>query len=327
VAVDFPARRIQQLAFSANGKRLAVGWIEAAATGFEVFAGMTILDAETGAERASLRIGKGRAAGSIPAMVVSADSETLAIRGGTDRLELWDAPSSRLRETIRAETGYRQVSLSEWVFSPDGRSVSTVRADGTVGLWDAATGEPRFLDEQAEAPAPLREALQMQWRSLGDGARRPFTFSADGKTLGVVCRDGAVHLWNIPSAQLRTVLPPPVPPLASPGLIVFSADNRYLALAGEGAPPTRIDRLPAVLRDILHPVGESGQPEMIGRLIVWDLTAGRHRLDAQSGGRFSALAFAPNGSRLAAAREEFFFSDDWFSRGKTVRDVMLWSLD
>jgi hypothetical protein len=57
-----------------------------------------------------------------------------------------------------------------------------------------------------------------------------------------------------------------------------------------------------------------------------DPTASQHRLVAQARGRFRELAFAPDGMRLAAAREEFFPSQEKLDRGKTVRDVTLWSL-
>jgi hypothetical protein len=75
-----------------------------------------------------------------------------------------------------------------------------------------------------------------------------------------------------------------------------------------------------------HRIGDKQCPDSIGRLIVWDLTAGRLHLVAQAGGRFRELAISPDGSRLAAAREEFFPSQEEFFRGKMVRDVMLWSL-
>ena len=62
-------------------------------------------------------------------------------------------------------------------------------------------------------------------------------------------------------------------------------------------------------------------------MIVWDLAWGRQRLAAQAGGYFTALYFAPDGSRLAAAREEYVDVDERLKMWKKVRDVMLWSLD
>ena len=136
-----------------------------------------------------------------------------------------------------------------------------------------------------------------------------------------------MHLWDIPSARLRPCFLPPYPRFESSGVIVFSGDSRYLALAGEGTPFARTDRLPAALRDLLHRVRGSGNPETIGRLFVWDLARGRQRLAAQAGGNFIALHFAPDGSRLAAAREPYVDVDERFKMWTKLRDVMLWSLD
>ena len=62
-------------------------------------------------------------------------------------------------------------------------------------------------------------------------------------------------------------------------------------------------------------------------MILWDLTSRQHRLVAQAGGYFSALAFAPDVSTLAAAHVEFIPDEDLIYKktGTTVRDVMLWS--
>jgi WD40 repeat protein len=328
VAVELASRSIEQLAFSADGKRLAILWERLGATSHRGSVGMTIVDAQTGAERGSFRIDKETAAGRMSAVAASADSETLAIRRAAVGLELWDVPSSRLRATIPAQTDVAPEGAPLWVcFSPDGSSVGAVLPDGTIGLWDAVTGAERFRDQQAVAPTASRPFFFFNKIFHVEVAGRPFAFSADSRTLGVACRNGAVHLWHIPSSRLRSVLPPPVPSLESSGLILFSRDGRYLVLAGEGAPRSRIHRLPAALRDRLARDTATGNSDVIGRLIVWDLTTGRNRLVAQAGGRFSALAFAPDGSRLAAAREQFFSAEGPIYLGKTERDVMLWPLD
>ncbi len=327
LAVELASKSIEQLAFSADGKRLAVLWEGSSATSYYGSIGMTIVDAQTGAERGSFRIDKQPAAGSMSAVAASADSETLAILRAAVGVELWDVPSSRLRATIPAPTGGLPAGTSVWVcFSPDGSSVGAVLPDGTIGLWDAVTGAGRFRDGKV-APTALRPFFFHNKIWQGPVAGRPIAFSADSRTLGVACRDGAVHVWDIPSSRLRSVLPPPGPSLESSGLILFSGDGRYLVLAGEGAPRSRIDRLPAALRDRLPRDPATGYSDVIGRLIVWDLTTGRNCLVAQAGGHFSALAFAPDGSRLAAAREQFLSDEGPIYLGKTERDVMIWPLD
>jgi WD40 repeat protein len=326
-AIELNGRFIEQLRFTADGKRLAVDWQGNGGTVYQGLFGMTIIDVETGALLASLSVNRYPTVAGTRARAVSADSETLAIRRGTDVLELWDVASAERRGTIRAETSFQGLCISDWVFSPDGSSLSTVLADGAIGLWDAVSLKERFRDERAFATARDLLFFGANWSGLGETAGGPLAFSADSTTLGVACSAGAVHLWNIPSARLQTVLPPPVPPLDSLGVIAFSANGRYLALSGEGTPRARIDRLPAALREVLHRVGDKSGAATIGRLIVWDLTTGRQRLAAQAGGRFTALAFAPDGSRLAAAREETFSIDERLRLGTTVRDLMLWSLE
>ncbi len=328
VVVQLVSQSIQHLAFSADGKRLAVVWDGSSETSQLGSVGMSIVDARTGVERASFSIDKGPKVDAISVEAVSADSETLAIRRDGVGLELWDLRSSRPRATITAQTGTTPIGTTFWsCFSPDGSSLGTVLPDGTIALWDSMTGAERLRDPQAVAPTALRPLYYLNKVFLVDVAGHPFAFSSNSTTLGVACRNGAVHLWHIPSSQLKKVLPPPEPSLEASGLILFSNDGRYLVLAGEGVPCSRTDRLPAALRDRIHIGADTNHTEKIGRLIVWDLTTGQKRLIAQAGGNFSALSFAPDGSRLAAAREQFFRDEGPWYLGKTERDVMLWSLD
>ena len=51
VAARLDARSIEKLGFSSDGTRLAVGWRGHGATRYECSVGMTMIDAETGAER------------------------------------------------------------------------------------------------------------------------------------------------------------------------------------------------------------------------------------------------------------------------------------
>jgi hypothetical protein len=109
--------------------------------------------------------------------------------------------------------------------------------------------------------------------------------------------------------------------------VLFSGDGQCVAVAGEGAPRTRIDRIPAALAEVLVGARDASPQEAVGRLIVWELSGRSQHLVAQANGSFTALAFSPDGSTLAAAREEFFPSGEpWQEWGETVRDVMLWPL-
>ena len=63
-------------------------------------------------------------------------------------------------------------------FSPDGATLASGSADETVGLWDAATGEPKgTLTGHKDAINYL-------------------AFSSDGTTLASGSVDGTVLLWD-----------------------------------------------------------------------------------------------------------------------------------
>ena len=286
-----------------------------------------MFDASTWAELSSLRIDDLPRNAGFHGVAISADSGTLAIKRKPDALELWDASTSRLRTTITWPTTPGYIGSSEWVFSPDGSAMAARLSDGAIGLWDCATGQQRLKATRQLTEGAVRSPVRSKWFPLGNTIVHPFAFSRDSLTLAIACPDGAVRLWDISSARLTTVLPLPVPAFDSSGPILFSADGRYLAVAGEGPPTTRIDRLPAALAAGFTSVREPDPSDQVARLIVWELTGRRQRIVAQAAGRFTALAFAGNISTLAAAREEPAYDEDGFRVREILRDVMLWSLD
>jgi WD40 repeat protein len=68
-------------------------------------------------------------------------------------------------------------------FSPDGNLLATADADGTIRLWNLATGQA--------IGAPLRT-----FNRPSAGGVNGVAFSPDGNLLATADADGTVRLWN-----------------------------------------------------------------------------------------------------------------------------------
>jgi RNA polymerase sigma factor (sigma-70 family) len=118
-------------------------------------------------------------------LAVSPDGRWLATGGEFDqRICLWDAASGKLVRQWTAHEHRQGRERGVWSvrFAPDGKTLVSAGADGTIRLWDPATGRQR-------------------WKFAAEGGL--LTFSPDGRMLASTLPGGTIRLWEILSGQER----------------------------------------------------------------------------------------------------------------------------
>jgi WD40 repeat protein/ferric-dicitrate binding protein FerR (iron transport regulator) len=142
----------------------------------------------------------------------------------------------------------------------------------------------------APAPRPLPLRLMEEKGTLQVGkALQTGAFSPDGGLFAATAGDGAMKLWDVAARRMRTALPMPLPGAVA---VAISADGRNLAAAC----PDKAAKLV--------------------RVFVWDAASGEQRAAFVGPPDVSALAFSPDGRRLAVGGAD----------GKHGPDFVLWDL-
>jgi RNA polymerase sigma factor (sigma-70 family) len=159
-----PTRHL--VALTPDGKTLAWGW-----------GTIRLVDVATGRELHRWKAGYARA--------FSPDGKTLvaAVHDDNHPLFLWDVEGKELRRFVGEGKWGNHNGVWAVVFSPDGKTVIGGCSDGTVRLWEVATGKERA-----------------QWRGH-QSAVEALAVSADGKYLASGGQDRMARLWHLPSGK------------------------------------------------------------------------------------------------------------------------------
>jgi eukaryotic-like serine/threonine-protein kinase len=185
-------------AFSPDGKLLA-------AAGH--FNSIKLWDLSTGAEKFSVRVGRGD--DPTRSVAFSPDSRLVAAGSAHGAVRIWDTGTMHLRASLKGHTDL----VFALAFSRDAKTVASGGRAGSIKLWDVATGQERLT---------LKGHNATVWR---------LAFSPRGHTLASGSEDGTVRLWQAasdPEATARKIELDPDDP-ANPVALNDAGDRLWAA--------------------------------------------------------------------------------------------------
>jgi WD40 repeat protein len=267
------------LAFSPDGKTLAVGAIDGVAR---------LLDAATGKALHEMTGHTGWIV--IRGVLFAPDGKTLATAGTDGSVRLWNPATG---ESIATLQGHQHQILAI-SFSADGkRLVSSSDEEGRVQIWDVAA---------EDIVGTLR---------VGQGMIETLSFSPDGRVLGTGGFNGVIRLFATQTGDASRQVEGSA--AASQQELAFLPDNRIVAITAND----RVSMFAANTQDGEPLDGLEGKPLSVGvsrsgaiiaagsdagQIVVWDAATGAQRQTLRSELKaIIRLALSDDGSQLAIA--------------------------
>jgi WD40 repeat protein/serine/threonine protein kinase len=270
---------ILRVAFSRDGELLAAAGIDGQVSVWDARTGKPVFDLVDAHK------------GMIRGLAFSSDNRYLVTGGQDDRVKVWDARTGEFKWDLPLHGPAVLVALT---FSPDGHQLAASDQDQKIWVWNFETGNRTRLDSTD--------------RLVIHGLE----FSADGETLLSVSTEGVVTAWDVATRAASPVFDARLPGVQ---VAAFSPDRGLIALGNEHgtvrvlrADPWRVacPDLDAHTSPVQAMAFGSGGDRLATSAAdmsvrIWDMRTGQEALSADlPGQRANALAFSPDGHRLAA---------------------------